>query len=371
MASRDFTAELIQTARALAAPGKGILAADESTGTIGKHLESIGVENTLENRKAYRTLLFTTEGLGEYISGAITYEETLLGDSDVEGKSMVDLLTDQGIIPGIKVDKGAVPLYGTDNETVTQGLTNLAQRAKRYYEAGARFAKWRAIINISDSGAPSQLAIDQNAHSLARYAKICQAQGLVPIVEPEVLMDGTHNIERAAVVTEAVQAAVVKALSDHHVLLEGALLKPNMVRQGSECQEKCSPAAIAQATVRVLQHTMPPALAGVNFLSGGMSEEFATVCLNAMNAMELGPRPWVRAGVGVHVVLRTVCVAGSVRVSRALHLARARAHTAIELNSQSASPVRLSRDCPTWHAPTTPTHTHACFARSQQRLVLC
>lgn len=292
--TRDFTAELVQTARALSVAGKGILAADESTGTIGKRLASIGVENTPENRKDYRSLLFTTKGLGQYISGCIMFEETLLGESNVPGKSMVDLLKEEGIIPGIKVDKGAQPLYGTDNETVTQGITGLAQRAKLYYNAGARFAKWRAIINITESGAPSQLAIDQNASTLARYARICQSQGLVPIVEPEVLMDGTHSIERAAVVTEAIQAATVKAMSDHHVLLEGALLKPNMVRQGSECQEKCSPESIAQATVRVLQHTMPPALAGVNFLSGGMSEEFATVCLNAMNAMELGPRPWVR-----------------------------------------------------------------------------
>jgi len=294
MSTRDFTSELVQTARALAVPGKGILAADESTGTIGKRLASINVENTLANRQAYRTLLFTTKGLGEYISGCICFEETLLGDSDVPGKKMVDLLKAEGIIPGIKVDKGAQPLYGTDNETVTQGITGLAQRAKTYYEAGARFAKWRAIIHISESGAPSQLAIEQNASTLARYARICQSQGLVPIVEPEVIMDGPHNIERAALVTEAVQAAVVKALSDHHVLLEGALLKPNMVRQGSECLEKCSAESIAQATVRVLQHTMPPALGGVNFLSGGMSEEFATVCLNAMNAMDLGPRPWVR-----------------------------------------------------------------------------
>lgn len=292
MASKDFTAELVATARAIARPGKGILAADESTGTIGKRLAAIGVENTLDNRKAYRTLLFTTKGLGEFISGAIMFEETLLGESNVEGKSMVQLCKAQNIIPGIKVDKGAQPLFGTDGETVTQGITGLAQRCKVYYDAGARFAKWRAIIRITDSGAPSQLAIDQNASTLARYARICQSQGLVPIVEPEVMMDGTHNLERSAIVTERVLAATVKALSDHHVLLEGALLKPNMVRQGSECSEKCSAEAIAQATVRVLQHTIPPALTGVNFLSGGMSEEFATVCLNAMNALELGPRPW-------------------------------------------------------------------------------
>lgn len=292
MASNDFTAELVQTARAIATRGKGILAADESTGTIGKRLAAIGVENVLENRTAYRTLLFSTKGLGEYISGCICFEETLLGQSNIAGKSMVDLLREQGIIPGIKVDKGAQPLYGTDGETVTQGITGLAQRCKQYYDAGARFAKWRAILHIKDSGAPSQLAIDQNAATLARYARICQSQGLVPIVEPEVMMDGTHNIERAAVVTEKVQAACVKALSDHHVILEGALLKPNMVRQGSECVEKCTAENIAQATVRVLQHTIPPALPGIMFLSGGMSEEFATVCLNKMNSLNLGARPW-------------------------------------------------------------------------------
>lgn len=288
----QFTAELVQTARAIAVPGKGILAADESTGTIGKRLGSIGVENNLENRINYRSLLFTTKGLGKYISGAICFEETLLGQSNVEGKSMVDLLKAENIIPGIKVDKGAQPLYGTDGETVTQGITSLAQRCKQYYEAGARFAKWRAILHISDSGSPSQLAIDQNATTLARYAAICQSQGLVPIVEPEVLMDGTHNLELAAIVTERVQAAVVKAMSDHHVILEGALLKPNMVRQGSECKEICTAENIAQATVRVLQHTIPPALPGVLFLSGGMSEEFATQCLNKMNSMNLGARPW-------------------------------------------------------------------------------
>jgi len=286
----DFTAELIANARALVAPGKGILAADESTGTIGKRFTPIGVENVEDNRRAYRRLLFTTEGLGEYISGAITYEETLFHKDD-DGTPFPELLRRIGVIPGIKVDKGVKPLYGTDGETVTQGADDLDARCKRYYEAGARFAKWRAVYKISDAGAPSQLSIQQNAETLARYAVICQANGLVPIVEPEVLMDGTHSLERAAVATEKVQAAVMKALSDHHILWEGMLLKPNMVRAGTECADRCTPEDIARATVRVLQHTLPAAVPGVVFLSGGMSEEEATAVLNRMNQLE-GPKPW-------------------------------------------------------------------------------
>lgn len=286
----DFAAELIATAKAIATPGKGILAADESTGTIGKRFTPIGVENTEENRRRYRQLLFTTKGLGEFISGSILYEETLFQNAD-DGTPFVELLKAEGIVPGIKVDMGVRPLYGTDGETVTQGITGMEERCKRYYEAGARFAKWRAVLYIKESGAPSELAIQENARTLARYAAICQANGLVPIVEPEVLMDGTHTIERAAEATERAQAAVVKALSDHKVMLEGILLKPNMVRPGSEASAAATPEEIAVATVRVLQHTLPPAVPGVMFLSGGMSEEEATVALNAMNALET-VKPW-------------------------------------------------------------------------------
>jgi len=288
----EYAAELIATARYIASPGKGILAADESTGTIGKRFDGIGVENTEDNRRKYRELLFTTPGIGEYISGVITFEETLYQKA-ADGTPFVDVMKKQGIIPGIKVDKGVVPLFGTDGETVTQGIDDLGKRCAAYYKQGARFAKWRAVLKISDmSGAtPSQLSINENASTLARYAAICQANGLVPIVEPEVLMDGAHTLEHAAVVTERVLAATVKALSDHHVMLEGMLLKPNMVRPGEACAVPASMEEVALATVRVLQHTLPVAVPGVTFLSGGMSEEDASVALNAMNVLDT-TKPW-------------------------------------------------------------------------------
>jgi len=290
MSISTFAAELIATANAIATPGKGILAADESTGTIGKRFEPIGVENSEENRRLYRELLFTTPGLNQYISGVICYEETLFHKTSA-GQPFTELLLSQGIVPGIKVDKGVVPIAGTDKETVTQGIDDLHKRCQRYYAAGARFAKWRGVINISDSGAPSDLAISLNVEALARYASICQANGLVPIVEPEVLMDGTHSIEKSAEVTEKVLAAQYKALSDHHVLLEGTLLKPNMVRSGESNPAPASPADIARATVRVLQHTVPVAVPGIMFLSGGMSEEEATVALDQLNKFP-GKKPW-------------------------------------------------------------------------------
>jgi len=286
----DFSAELIATAKFIATPGKGILAADESTGTIGKRLASIGVANNEDERKKYRTLLATTKGLGEYISGVILYEETLFQDSP-DGKPISEIFKAQGIVLGIKVDKGVQPLYNTDGETVTQGITGLAERCKKYYARGARFAKWRAVCHIKDSGAPTQLAIDQNAETLARYGAICQANGLVPIIEPEVLMDGKHDILRSAEATQRVQAAVVYAMQRHKLLLEGILLKPNMVRPGASAKP-VSAATVARATVRVLQHTLPAAVPGVHFLSGGMTEEFATECLNEMNKLKLGARPW-------------------------------------------------------------------------------
>jgi len=250
------------------------------------------VENVEENRQKYRQLLYKTEGLGEYISGAIMFEETLYQNAE-DGTPFVEVLKGQGIIPGIKVDKGVQPLFGTDGETVTQGITDLGKRCAKYYAAGARFAKWRAVLHIKDSSGatPSQLSIDQNASTLARYAAICQANGLVPIVEPEVLMDGEHTIETAAVVTEKVLAAVYKALSDHHVMLEGTLLKPNMVRSGQASANQASMAEVALATVRVLQHTVPVAVPGITFLSGGMSEEEASLALNEMNKLDTC-KPW-------------------------------------------------------------------------------
>lgn len=288
-----FASELVATANAIAATGKGILAADESTGTIGKRFDNIKVENTQANRRAYREMLFKTEGLGEFISGCILFEETLFDVASDGETKLVSLLQKQGIIPGIKVDKGVQPLFGTDNETVTQGIDDLGARCAKYYAAGARFAKWRAVLNINDStgATPSQLSIKQNAETLARYAVICQANGLVPIVEPEVLMDGEHSVEFAQKVTEKVIAACYKELQDHGAFLEGTLLKPNMVRSGESNKSPASPVEIAASTVRCLQRTVPPAVPGITFLSGGMSEEDATVVLNEMNKI-VGKKPW-------------------------------------------------------------------------------
>lgn len=281
--------ELQQTAKTIASAGKGILAADESTGTIGKRLSSIGVANEEPNRRALRQLLFSADGTEKYISGVILYEETLYQKAE-DGSQLVKLLQDKGIVLGIKVDKGVVPLYGTDGETCVQGFDGLAERCAKYYEAGARFAKWRAVLKIGSS-LPSELSVHENAYGLARYAAICQANGLVPIVEPEILMDGSHDINTCAAVTERVIAACYKALSDHHVLLEGTLLKPNMVTPGAESGSQASPEEIGAATVRVLQRTVPPAVPGVHFLSGGQSEEQASANLNAMNALP-GAKPW-------------------------------------------------------------------------------
>jgi fructose-bisphosphate aldolase class I len=292
MSANQYAAELIETARAIAAPGKGILAADESTGTIGQRFEKIKVENNEDNRRKYRQLLFKTEGIENSISGVIMFEETLYQNAD-DGTPFVDVLKSKGIISGIKVDKGVKPLYGTNGETVTQGMDDLDARCAKYYKQGARFAKWRAVLNIKDAigATPSLVAINENAETLARYASICQANGLVPIVEPEVLMDGDFPIEVAAAATERVLAAVYKSLSDHHVMLEGTLLKPNMVRSGSDAAVQANSREIALATVRVLQHTVPPAVPGITFLSGGMSEEEASLALNDINHAP-GPKPW-------------------------------------------------------------------------------
>lgn len=280
--------ELIKNAKYIATPGKGILAADESTGTIGKRFAAINVENTEPNRQAYRELLFTTPGVLPYLSGVILYEETLYQKAST-GKLFVKILEEGGVIPGIKVDKGTVEIAGTNGETTTQGLDGLAERCATFYQAGARFAKWRAVLKIGPNE-PSELAVQLNAQGLARYAIICQENGLVPIVEPEILVDGSHDIAKCQEVTERVLAACYKALNEHHVLLEGTLLKPNMVTPGSEAK-KVHPDVIAKCTVTALQRTMPPAVPGVVFLSGGQSEEEASINLNAINKFN-GPKPW-------------------------------------------------------------------------------
>jgi len=235
-AKKCFKDELIANAKKISQSGKGILAADESTGTIGQRFEKIGVENTEPNRRSYRELLFTTPGIEQYISGVIMFEETL-DQATQDGTNFVKLLESKGIIPGIKVDKGAVFIGHTNQEQATTGLDGLADRCKKYYEKGCRFAKWRAILKIGE-GRPSKLAIRENAHTLARYASICQENGLVPIVEPEILTDGTHTIEECACASERVFSACMKALIEHKLLLEGLLLKPNMITPGSACTEK-------------------------------------------------------------------------------------------------------------------------------------
>eukprot|EP00922_Rhytidocystis_sp_ex-Travisia-forbesii_P063067 GHVS01093867.1.p1 GENE.GHVS01093867.1~~GHVS01093867.1.p1 ORF type:complete len:371 (+),score=76.99 GHVS01093867.1:117-1229(+) len=288
--SQEKAKELAETAKFIAQAGKGILAADESTGTIKKRFDQISVENTEANRAFYRDLLFTTKGLGQFISGAILFEETLY-QKNAEGTLMVDHLKKEKIMIGIKVDKGLTPLPLTDAEQSTQGLDGLAQRCSDYYKQGARFAKWRAVLTIDPKlNKPSELSIIETAHSLARYAAICQHSGLVPIVEPEILTDGTHCVETCAEITEHVLSVVFKALSEHHVLLEGALLKPNMVTAGVSCEKKATAGDVGFYTVRTLKRTVPPALPGVMFLSGGQSEEEASVNLNAINTM--GPFPW-------------------------------------------------------------------------------
>jgi len=275
-------------ARAMVAPGKGILAADESTGTIGKRFDSIKVENIEENRRAYRDMLFTTKGIGEYLGGVILYDETLRQKS-ADGTSFVDLLNRNGVLPGIKVDAGAKPLAFCPGETVTEGLDNLPARCAEYVKLGAKFAKWRAVIDIG-ADLPSSTSIAANAHALARYAAICQEAGLVPIVEPEVLMDGDHTIERCELVTEWTLNAVFEALYMNRVSLEGSVLKPSMVISGKKCARQAGVEEVAERTVRILKRTVPAAVAGIAFLSGGQSDEVATAHLDAMN--KLGASPW-------------------------------------------------------------------------------
>ena len=282
--------EMTATIAGLLSAGKGILAADESVATIGKRFDALNVPSTEETRRNYRALLFATPGLGDFISGAILYKETLV-QKTAAGDPLPRLLTAQGIIPGIKVDTGTLPLTGFPGELVTQGLDGLADRLAQYKQLGARFAKWRAVLAIG-SGIPTPQAIAVNANALARYAALCQEQGLAPIVEPEVLMDGDHTLATCAAVTEEALHAVFHALHQQRVALECILLKPNMVVPGNRCTAQSAPDQVAVATLACLRRTVPAAVPGIVFLSGGQSDVAATANLNAINALAETP-PWV------------------------------------------------------------------------------
>src|SRR6266542_4070143 len=280
--------DLETTARALVAEGRGILAADESDGTIKKRFDSIGVESSDETRRAYRDMLFTTEGAEEFVSGVILFDETIR-QSSADGTPFPELLDSKGIIPGIKVDKGAKPLALAPGETITEGLDGLRGRLEEYRGLGARFAKWRATYSIADDK-PSEYCVWTNAHALARYAALCQEAGLVPIVEPEVLMDGTHTLEQSAKATGRVLQAVYTELHDQRVDFRGTLLKPNMILTGYDASDRASAEEVADVTLECFYKHVPAAVPGIVFLSGGQSDEDATAHLNAMNAR--GPHPW-------------------------------------------------------------------------------
>jgi len=276
-------------AQAIVAKQKGVLAADESTPTIKKRFDTIGVESTEESRRRYREILFTTEGIERYIGGVILFDETLR-QATQDGMPFAELLSSRGIIPGIKVDKGAKALALYPEEKITEGLDGLRERLVEYKQMGAKFAKWRAVININERDVPTAFGIRANAHALARYAALCQELDIVPIVEPEVLMDGAHDIERCEVVTSSVLEEVFTELDAHRVLFEGMLLKPNMVISGMKCARQGSVQQVAEATIRCLTRYVPAAVPGIVFLSGGQSAEDATEHLNAMNMT--GPHPW-------------------------------------------------------------------------------
>lgn len=276
----EYLTELESTINDMAQPGRGILAADESSPTIAKRFKAINVESTEEKRIAWRSLLVTTPGLGEYISGIILFEETLAQKTDA-GKFIPEAGWSQKIVPGIKVDKGKIPLALSPGDLITQGLDGLAERLREYKQQGARFAKWREVYNI-DKHAPTKHGVEANAEMLARYAAVCQSEGVVPIVEPEVLMDGMHDIDRHGEVTEAVQHAVFDALHRHRVILELMILKPNMVLPGKDCR-RAEAEEVAEETLKVLRRTVPVAVPSINFLSGGQEPEEATINLNALN----------------------------------------------------------------------------------------
>ena len=280
--------QLEDTAQAMVAPGKGIIAIDESSSTIKKRFDSVGIECTEENRRAYREMLLTAPNLGQHISGAILYDETIRQKTK-QGVPFTEVMAKAGILPGIKVDTGAKPLALFPGELVTEGLDGLRERLAGYARLGAKFAKWRAVITIADD-APSGTCIEANCHALARYAALCQEAGLVPMVEPEVLMDGEHDIEVCYDVTEATLRSLYGALYEHNIMLEGSILKASMVLPGKDCAEQVSVEDVAEATVRCLKASVPANVPGIVFLSGGQSDEQATAHLDAMNRM--GPHPW-------------------------------------------------------------------------------
>ncbi len=280
--------QLAETAQAMVAPGKGIIAIDESTATIKKRFDAVGIESTEENRRAYREMLLSAPNLGKHISGAILYDETIR-QSTKSGIPFTKLMADAGIIPGIKVDKGAKALAGCPGELVTEGLDGLRERLQEYARLGARFAKWRAVITIGDD-IPSGKCIESNSHALARYAALCQEAGLVPMVEPEVLMDGSHDIDVCYEVTEVTLRSLFGSLYEQEVMLEGTILKASMVVSGKDCPDQASVDEVAEMTIRCLKNAVPATLPGIVFLSGGQSDELATAHLNAMN--EIGGLPW-------------------------------------------------------------------------------
>lgn len=286
----NYTQELKETARTMMAPGKGILAMDESNGTCNKRFENIGVAGTEENRRAYRELLLTTPDLSNYISGAILYDETIR-QSTADGVSFIKVMQEAGMIPGIKVDTGAKELAQHPGEKVTEGLDGLRDRLQEYYQMGARFAKWRAVITIGD-GIPSDGCIEANAHALARYAALCQENGLVPIVEPEVLMNGDHTIEQCYAVTRKTLQEVFRQLYVQNVAYNQMILKPNMVISGSSCDRQASVEEVAGATMECLLNTVPPAVTGIAFLSGGQDNQRASAHLNIMNQKYQEQIPW-------------------------------------------------------------------------------
>jgi len=281
--------DLQSVALTLVAEGKGILAADETTPTLTKRFDALGIQSTERSRRTYREMLFTCPGAAEFISGVIMYDETIRQKSS-DGTPLAEALTARGIVPGIKVDTGAKPLAGSPNETVTEGLDGLRDRLRKYHGMGARFAKWRAVIHVTDT-LPSAACVSANAHALARYASLCQEQEVVPIVEPEVLMDGPHTIERCEEVTGAVLHAVFHTLFEQGVALEGILLKPNMVIAGKECTRPASVDEVAAATLRCLRRHVPVAVPGIVFLSGGQHARLATAHLNAINLLPIA-KPW-------------------------------------------------------------------------------
>lgn len=280
--------QLESVAQAMVAPGKGIIAIDESSGTIKKRFDAVGVESTEENRRSYREMLLTTPNLADHISGAILFDETIRQKTQ-DGVPFAEFMRAAGVIPGIKVDKGAKPLAGCPGELVTEGLDGLRERLDEYVRLGAQFAKWRAVITI-DEDIPSATCIEANSHALARYAALCQEAGLVPMVEPEVLMEGAHDLDTCYDVSEATLRSLFNALYEHNVLLEGTILKASMVISGSRCADRGDIDEVSEATIRCLKSSVPAALAGIVFLSGGQSDHEATAHLNAMN--QAGPHPW-------------------------------------------------------------------------------